>query len=218
MVAEIKPIAELVGAGSEYTKAANYVTSLDLLPLGRVINDAKVSDHHAIIPTRSEHRLDKMGADERRIYDLVARRFLAVVSPRRRARGDAHRDDCLGSCVSHKRKGARRPRLARRLRRAQRGGAPASRPARRRASRVKRRGGRARASGLGTRGAWRATRMTRAGHSSCRESPRASMCKRERSRACARKRSRRGATAMPRCSARWRRRASSWRTRSCARR
>jgi DNA topoisomerase III len=81
MVGEIKPIAQLVGAASEYTKAAAYVTGLDLLPLGRVINDAKISDHHAIIPTSSEHRLEKMGADERRIYDLVVRRFLAVFHP-----------------------------------------------------------------------------------------------------------------------------------------
>jgi len=81
MVAEIKPIAELVGANTDYAKAAKYVTGLDLLPLGRVINDAKVSDHHAIIPTRSEHRLEKMGSDERRVYDLVARRFLAAFHP-----------------------------------------------------------------------------------------------------------------------------------------
>jgi DNA topoisomerase-3 len=81
MVPEIKPIAEFVGAHGEYAKAARYVGGLDLLPLGRVINDAKVTDHHAIIPTRSEHRLEKMGADERRIYDLVARRFLAVFHP-----------------------------------------------------------------------------------------------------------------------------------------
>ena len=26
-----------------------------MLPLGRVVNDAKVTDHHAIIPTRAEH-------------------------------------------------------------------------------------------------------------------------------------------------------------------
>jgi DNA topoisomerase III len=81
MVAEIKPTAQLVGATSEYAKAAAYVTGLDLLPLARVINDAKVSDHHAIIPTSSEHRLEKMGPDERRIYDLVVRRFLAVFHP-----------------------------------------------------------------------------------------------------------------------------------------
>src|SRR3954452_4625891 len=69
-IPEIKPTAELVGRNSEYTRAANYVTSLDKLPLGRVINDDKVDDHHALIPTRSEHDLERMGSDERRVYDL----------------------------------------------------------------------------------------------------------------------------------------------------
>jgi len=81
MVAEIKPTAELVGARREYSQAARYVTGLDVLPLGRVVNDAKVTDHHAIIPTRSEHDLDRMGSDDKRIYDMVARRFLAVFHP-----------------------------------------------------------------------------------------------------------------------------------------
>jgi DNA topoisomerase-3 len=81
MVAEIKPIAELVGARPEYAKAAEYVTSLDLLPIARVVDDEKVSDHHAIIPTRSEHALEKMSPDDLRIFDLVARRFLAVFHP-----------------------------------------------------------------------------------------------------------------------------------------
>ena len=81
MVAEIKPTAELVGTHAQYRKAAEYVRSLDLLPLGRVVNDAKVTDHHAIIPTKSEHDLDRMGSDDKRIYDMVARRFLAVFHP-----------------------------------------------------------------------------------------------------------------------------------------
>jgi DNA topoisomerase-3 len=81
MVAEIKPIAELVGARPEYSKAAQYITGLDLLPLARVVDDAKVTDHHAIIPTRSEHVLEKMGPDDLRIYDMVTRRFLAVFHP-----------------------------------------------------------------------------------------------------------------------------------------
>jgi DNA topoisomerase-3 len=81
MIAEIKPVAALVGARPEYRKAAEYVTGLDLLPLARVVNDAKVSDHHAIIPTRAQHDVDKMGSDDRRIYDMVARRFLAVFHP-----------------------------------------------------------------------------------------------------------------------------------------
>jgi DNA topoisomerase III len=81
MVAEIKPTAELVGSHAQYAKAAAYVTGLDLLPLGRVVNDAKVTDHHAIIPTKSEHDLDRMGSDDKRIYDMVTRRFLAVFHP-----------------------------------------------------------------------------------------------------------------------------------------
>src|SRR5256885_3555470 len=81
MVAEIKPIAGLVGAQPQYRAAAEYVTGLDLLPLARVVNDAKVTDHHAIIPTRAEHPVDKMGADDKRIFDMVARRYLAVFHP-----------------------------------------------------------------------------------------------------------------------------------------
>jgi DNA topoisomerase-3 len=82
MVDEIKPIAELVGEQPEYAQASKYVLGLDVLPLARVVDDAKVSDHHAIIPTRAErHPVDKMNDDDRRIYDLAVRRFLAVFHP-----------------------------------------------------------------------------------------------------------------------------------------
>jgi DNA topoisomerase-3 len=81
MAGEIKPTARLVGTAREYAAAAAYVTGLDVLPLGRVVNDAKVADHHAIIPTRSQHRVDKMSDDDRRVYDMVVRRFLAVFHP-----------------------------------------------------------------------------------------------------------------------------------------
>src|SRR4029079_2945950 len=81
MVSELKPTAQVVGTQAEYAKAAAYVTGLDVLPIGRVVNDAKVTDHHAIIPTNSSHRTDKMSDDDKRIYDMVARRFLAVFHP-----------------------------------------------------------------------------------------------------------------------------------------
>src|SRR4051794_3945758 len=81
LVEEIRPTASFVGQNDEYAKAAAFVTRLEELPLSRVVNDAKVTDHHAIIPTRSEHNLAKMGEDERRIYDLVAKRFLAIFHP-----------------------------------------------------------------------------------------------------------------------------------------
>jgi DNA topoisomerase-3 len=81
MIPEIKPTAEMVGRGPQYTAAAKYVVDLDSLPLGRVVNDAKVQDHHAIIPTNSQHDLSKMGSDELKVYDLVAKRFLAIFHP-----------------------------------------------------------------------------------------------------------------------------------------
>ena len=82
LIGEIKPTAAIVGEEEpRYRKAAEYVTSLEKLPLGRVVNDKKVEDHHAIIPTRSRHDLGRMGPDEAKIYDLVAKRFLAVFHP-----------------------------------------------------------------------------------------------------------------------------------------
>ena len=81
MVAEIRPTAELVGRNPQYAKAAAYVKGLEKLPLGRVVNDKRVEDHHALIPTRVEHHLGRMGEDERKVYDLVAKRFLAVFHP-----------------------------------------------------------------------------------------------------------------------------------------
>jgi DNA topoisomerase III len=81
MVEEIKPTAELVGGQKEYAKAAAYVTGLDVLPLARVVNNEKVTDHHAIIPTKAEHAVDRMGDDDKRVYDMVVRRFLAVFHP-----------------------------------------------------------------------------------------------------------------------------------------
>ncbi len=81
MIPEIKPIASIVGGRREYAAGAAYVTGLDMLPLGRVVNDEKVTDHHAIIPTNAPHPVDKMSDDDCRIYDLVARRFLAVFHP-----------------------------------------------------------------------------------------------------------------------------------------
>jgi DNA topoisomerase-3 len=81
MIPEIKPIAAIVGGRPEYAAASKFVTGLDMLPLGRVVNNEKVTDHHAIIPTNATHPVDKLDGDDLRIYDLVVRRFLAVFHP-----------------------------------------------------------------------------------------------------------------------------------------
>ena len=45
------------------------------------VDDTKVSDHHAIIPTEQFVQLDHMTNEERKIYDLVVRRFFSVLYP-----------------------------------------------------------------------------------------------------------------------------------------
>lgn len=45
------------------------------------VNDGRVSDHHAVIPTEQFVDLSHMSSEERKIYDLVVRRFLAVLCP-----------------------------------------------------------------------------------------------------------------------------------------
>ena len=45
------------------------------------VDDSKVSDHHAIIPTEEYVQLDHMTNEERKIYDLVVRRFISVLYP-----------------------------------------------------------------------------------------------------------------------------------------
>ena len=47
----------------------------------RTIDASKVTDHHAILPTAKRADLSKMSADEKNLYDLVARRMLAAFHP-----------------------------------------------------------------------------------------------------------------------------------------
>src|SRR5215217_7347789 len=81
MVPQLKPTAATLQPIDEYARAAQFVLALDQLPLQRVINDAKVDDHHAVIPTDVDHDVEAFSPDERRVFDLVARRFLAVFHP-----------------------------------------------------------------------------------------------------------------------------------------
>jgi len=81
LVPQLKPTAATLQPIGEYAAAARYVLELQQLPLGRVVADSKVGDHHAIIPTDVEHDVSRFSPDERRIFDLVARRFLSVFHP-----------------------------------------------------------------------------------------------------------------------------------------
>jgi DNA topoisomerase-3 len=79
-IPQLKGVAAKLAGYPQHRKAAEYVAGLDKLPLGRVVNDARVEDHHAIIPT-GELANKALTGDDARIYDLVVRRFLAVFHP-----------------------------------------------------------------------------------------------------------------------------------------
>ena len=78
IVATIPERLRAVAQGS-YQKAA---MTLYRKPLSTkyIVNNAKVTDHHAIIPTEQPANFSKLTFDERNIYDLVVKRFLAVLS------------------------------------------------------------------------------------------------------------------------------------------
>jgi DNA topoisomerase-3 len=76
------PIAKKVLAGLDEPLATHARKALAndwVKPTPRIFNNAKVSDHHAIIPTGASP--DKLDEYEMKLYDLVARRFIAVFYP-----------------------------------------------------------------------------------------------------------------------------------------
>ncbi|AHC18415.1 MULTISPECIES: DNA topoisomerase III [Paenibacillus] len=47
----------------------------------RIVDDSKVTDHHAIIPTEQTLLLNQLSPEERKLYDLIARRFISLFYP-----------------------------------------------------------------------------------------------------------------------------------------
>ncbi|WP_440604253.1 DNA topoisomerase III [Bacillus sp. GB_SG_008] len=65
----------------EYRSLANKVLNKPIKASKSFVDDSKVSDHHAIIPTESYVNFSAFSDKERKIYDLVVKRFLAVLFP-----------------------------------------------------------------------------------------------------------------------------------------
>jgi DNA topoisomerase-3 len=81
MVGGLKKRVEAAGALPSLSPFAEKLLGLSRLPVNkRIVDDAKVTDHHAIVPTGKKLSGD-LPPDEARVYDLVARRFLAVFFP-----------------------------------------------------------------------------------------------------------------------------------------
>ena len=80
LVATLPERLKTVGIG-EYRTLANKILKKPIKTSKSFVDDSKVSDHHAIIPTEEIVFLDKLSDRERKIYDLVVKRFLAVLFP-----------------------------------------------------------------------------------------------------------------------------------------
>ncbi|MBM7690606.1 DNA topoisomerase-3 [Peribacillus deserti] len=65
----------------EYAGAASKIIRNGIRANKSFVDDSKVSDHHAIIPTEQDFYIGSLSDKERKIYDLVVKRFLAVLMP-----------------------------------------------------------------------------------------------------------------------------------------
>ncbi len=81
MVGTLKKRVEAAGALPDLAPFSEKLLAADKLPVNRrIVDDSKVTDHHAIIPTNKKSS-GNLSPDEAKVYDLVARRFLAVFFP-----------------------------------------------------------------------------------------------------------------------------------------
>lgn len=82
MAGKIKQTLGRLKDVQEFSPYAAEVLAKEKLPLSkRIIDNSKVTDHHAIIPTDTRLRTDHLTPEENKVFSLVAARFLAVFYP-----------------------------------------------------------------------------------------------------------------------------------------
>jgi DNA topoisomerase-3 len=81
MAKELPKIFRALAALPDYAPFAQPLLAAPPPRSRRVFDDAKVHDHHAVIPTGKPVRLEDLPRDEQRIFDLVTRRFLGAFHP-----------------------------------------------------------------------------------------------------------------------------------------
>lgn len=80
MVETLKERLTSVAVGP-YAPLARPLLRKPLQPGKRVVDDSKVTDHHAIIPTEQTVLLNTLSTEERKLYDLIVRRFISLFYP-----------------------------------------------------------------------------------------------------------------------------------------
>lgn len=80
IVSTLKDRVKACGIG-EWGGFAGQILKSPIRTSNRFVDDGKVTDHHAIIPTEQLVQTQRLSSDERSVYDLVVKRFLAVLLP-----------------------------------------------------------------------------------------------------------------------------------------
>jgi DNA topoisomerase-3 len=80
LVSTLKERLAAIAVGP-YSQLVKPLLNKTLSPGKRVIDDSKVTDHHAIIPTGERVHLPSLSSDEGRLFDLIARRYVALFYP-----------------------------------------------------------------------------------------------------------------------------------------
>lgn len=82
MIPKLKTVISKLNNTNEYNSYAMSLMNMAKLPITkRIVDNSKISDHHAIIPTEVNINVSILSAEEFKVYDLIARRFLQVFYP-----------------------------------------------------------------------------------------------------------------------------------------
>lgn len=112
IVGTLKDRIKAVGVG-EYRAICENLMKKDIKGNKSFVDNSKVSDHHAIIPTEERGNLALLSSDERKVYDLVVKRFLshlmsAYVYVETTLEGEANGEKLLAKGKVEKEKGWKR--------------------------------------------------------------------------------------------------------------
>ncbi|MGV2886947.1 DNA topoisomerase III [Paenibacillus taichungensis] len=80
MTGTLKERLDSVAIGP-YASLARPLLRKNLNITKRIVDDSKVTDHHAIIPTEQTVLLNQLNPEERKLYDLIVRRFISLFYP-----------------------------------------------------------------------------------------------------------------------------------------
>jgi DNA topoisomerase-3 len=86
-------------SGTHWSKKTSELLDTDLNPGKRLFDNSKVSDHHAIIPTEQTVRLDNLAPEEKALWELIIKRFIAVLSPNYRYLKRSAEIDAVGQSL-----------------------------------------------------------------------------------------------------------------------